>query len=98
MNDKKSENGIYLWADGAAYNGEWQDDKKHGIGIEIHQNGDIDKKKSQWVDGTQVSAEFEDITNKEIELQELMYFTVQEKRVSFEKDVEGFENHINAIL
>jgi hypothetical protein len=35
LDDKKSGNGIYLWADGRAYNGDWASGKQHGTGYYV---------------------------------------------------------------
>ena len=33
--------GIYRWANGDVYDGEWKDDKKHGKGIRRWADGDV---------------------------------------------------------
>lgn len=35
VDDRKSGIGIYLWADGRAYHGEWLQGKQHGEGFYI---------------------------------------------------------------
>ena len=38
--DKKEGRGVYRYADGASYDGEWKADKKEGRGIYKSKNGD----------------------------------------------------------
>jgi len=39
MKDKKHGNGIYTWADGRKYDGEWQNGRQHGNGKYISKDG-----------------------------------------------------------
>ena len=41
--------GLYLWANGSSYEGAFKNDKKHGIGTIIHENGKASK--LEWEDG-----------------------------------------------
>ena len=53
--DRKSGLGIYLWADGRAYHGNWKNGKQDGIGYYIVPDGqntqDLKVKKGIWVNG-----------------------------------------------
>lgn len=55
LDDKKSGNGIYLWADGRAYNGDWAGGKQHGTGYYVvpDETGkeDVKIKKGTWQNG-----------------------------------------------
>ena len=55
VDDRKSGHGIYLWADGRAYNGEWLNGKQHGTGYYIttdaSQNNQLKVKKGTWQNG-----------------------------------------------
>ena len=46
---------MYLWADGRAYNGEWQNGKQHGNGfyvvIDNNSPNQLKIKKGYWING-----------------------------------------------
>lgn len=47
--DKKHGYGVYRWADGRVYEGNWYNGKQHGTGKYILQEGTI--KIGEWVNG-----------------------------------------------
>lgn len=54
VDDRKSGSGIYLWADGRAYNGEWLAGKQHGTGFYIVPEAGTDQlkiKQGFWING-----------------------------------------------
>ena len=44
--DQKQGRGIYYFKDGKKYEGNWENGKQHGEGVEIYQNGS--RRKGIW--------------------------------------------------
>ena len=45
--------GVYVWANGSSFEGTFKNDRKHGKGTIVHENGKISK--LQWQDGNVIS-------------------------------------------
>ena len=52
MKGKRDGYGVYTWADGRKYEGEFMNNEQHGIGTYISKSGKI--KKGQWQNGKKI--------------------------------------------
>jgi hypothetical protein len=50
--DKKHGNGVYTWADGRKYDGQWVNGKQHGIGKYVM--ADKNERMGEWNEGKRV--------------------------------------------
>jgi hypothetical protein len=69
--DKKHGYGIYHWADGRIYDGQWFNGKQHGRGKYILQDGHV--KIGEWVNGKRthwISSDAEDQESRHNEIDE----------------------------
>ena len=49
--------GVFTWPDGRKYDGEWKNDKQHGVGVSTSAPGMIEKipEKCEWRNGNKIS-------------------------------------------
>ena len=50
--DKKHGHGIYTWADGRKYDGQWVNGKQHGVGKYVM--ADKSERMGEWLEGKRV--------------------------------------------
>jgi hypothetical protein len=50
--DKKHGHGVYIWADGRKYDGQWENGKQHGIGKYVM--ADQTERMGEWNEGKRV--------------------------------------------